>query len=413
MPAGATTAVCPKCRTRILLPGTAPGGTITIQCSHCSARLRVKVDRLKPEVSESKCPKCSKPVSLPAAPPGEATAAMTRRLDPRELGLVLGGTEAPSGKRPAAAVPRAAGPISVDQSLGESAADLSRLIDEKVEGLGMDTVPTASAPPAAPPAPPGPALTPPAALSAKPPVREPVEETLGAAPAAPPPAPTPVAEEPVDEPIKVGESSEAAELSVSLPPPSATDAGKAEPARAARDSRPSASDRRRIPSGSRPAPPPVPTFRQPTPRRGGAPVAPLLLGGLIGGAALGGATAAAFWWGGIPETFLPTLPETIASAVGPSVGFVILSVVLTAVGTLLGGLASRPAATEESAARGRARVSVFHCFGGAALLGLLGGAMLTVIGGGFQVLPALAWAVELALAGLLAGILARLLAGRS
>ena len=71
---------------------------------------------------------------------------MTRRLDPRDLGLVLGGEESASGQRPAAVEPKAAAPISVDQSLGESSADLSRLIDEKIEGLGTDTVPTASAP---------------------------------------------------------------------------------------------------------------------------------------------------------------------------------------------------------------------------------------------------------------------------
>lgn len=211
----------------------------------------------------------------------------------------------------------------------------------------------------------------------------------------------------------MGEPSEAPELSVSLPPPSAPDQGKVEPPRAARDSRPSASGSRRVSSGSRPAPPPPPTFRQPVPRAGGTPVAPLLLGGLIGGAALGGAAAAASWWGGIPDAFLPTLPEMIASAVGPSVGFVLVSVVLTAVGTLLGGLTSRPAAKEGDAAGKRIRVSVFNCFGGAALLGLLGGAVLTVIGGGFQLLPALAWAVVMALAGLLAGLLARLFAGRS
>jgi hypothetical protein len=386
LPAGATTAVCPKCRTRILLPGTAPGGTITIQCSHCSARLKVKVTRLKPEVSQSKCPKCAKPVSLPAAPPGEATAAMTRRLDPRDLGLVLGREEAPSGQRPEAAEPQAAAPISVDQSFSESSTDLSRLIDEKIEGLGMDTVPTASAPPAAPPAPPEIAPVHPAASSS---------------------------EHPIQEPISVEEPSEAAELSVSLPPPSAPDLGAAKPHQPVTDSRPSASGARRISSGSRPARRPVPTFGRTAPKPGGAPVPPLMIGGVIGGAVLGGLTAAAFWWGRIPTVFLPTLPEAIASAVGPNVGFVLLSVVLTAAGVLLGGLAFRPSGTEESAAQGRSRISVFHCFTGAALLGLLGGAVLTVIGGGFQILPALAWAVELALAGLLAGVIARLLAGRS
>jgi hypothetical protein len=325
---------------------------------------------------------------------------MTRRLDPRDLGLVLGGEKSASGQRPAALEPKAAAPISVDQSLGESSADLSRLIDEKIEGLGTDTVPTASAPPE--PAPPPP----------EPPVEEPVpveSPSEAAAPAPPPPPPAPS----VEEPIPVGEPSEAAELSVSLPPPSAPDSRPAEPPAPATDPRRSSSGARRISSGSRPAPPLAPTFGQTAPAPGGVPVSPLLIGGVIGGAVLGGLTAAAFWWGRIPEVFLPTLPEAITSTLGPNVGFVLLSVVLAAAGALLGGLAFRPGGTEEIAAGRSARISVFHCFLGAALLGLVGGAALTTIGGGFQILPALAWAVELALAGLLAGVIARLLAGRA
>ena len=58
LPPGASAAVCPKCRTKILLPGTAGVEDISVQCGRCSTRLKVKVAKLKPTASRSKCPKC-------------------------------------------------------------------------------------------------------------------------------------------------------------------------------------------------------------------------------------------------------------------------------------------------------------------------------------------------------------------
>jgi len=113
--------------------------------------------------------------------------------------------------------------------------------------------------------------------------------------------------------------------------------------------------------------------------------------------------------GWVPAELLPALPEPIASMLGPNLGGVILAAVLTTVGVLLGGTVQPGAGP-----RGRrSPVSITGCVLGAALLGLLGGIILTLAGSGALPLwPALVGAVELGLAGLLAGGVGRLLSGR-
>jgi hypothetical protein len=387
LPAGATTAVCPKCKTRILLPGIPPDGSITVQCARCSARLKVIVARLKPGVSKSKCPKCGQSVDLPAAPPGaaaapppspapssEAAAAMTRRLDPREMGLVLGGgtpTETGGGEEQMDA--SASAPISVDApvpgSLERSSEDLSKLIDEKVDGLAASTVPRAQAP----------------AADAGP------EGKAAAEPSAP------------EIQITRSQTQEPRPdiLSRRSPPPSDT----------GRQVRPGASSSGARSSAARPGKAPSGGFTSPllgdaSPSApSSSPFMPLLIGGLVSGSAVGGVGAAL--WSYIPSGFLPVLPETVSAALGARLGAVVVTLLLTVIGALLGGIALPP-----PGASGGSAISIFRCAVATGMLGLLAGVLLTVLAGGFDPMPTLTWTANLAIAGILTGLIARALSGR-
>ena len=367
LPAGATTAVCPKCKTRILLPKAAAAGELTVQCRSCSARLKVSVAKLKPTVTRSTCPKCGQPVELPAAPPEasrpaverQAAAhrapapqqaphqeAMTRRLDARELGMLLGtGPGREGGGSPAAS----AAPIQLGEPMEQSADDLSQLIDERVDAL-EDTGPTRAqasrvAPPASrPPAPPA------------------------GRPAAPP---SPGAERLQEEAAQREAPSDAA----------------------VRRSGPGRSS-----SGSRP----TPEFGSIAAGSGKPPSSAslLMVGGGISGSLVGAALL--FLGSSLPDGLRPSAPEALGQALGAGLATLLLTMVLSALGGLLGSVALPPQG--ESAG-----VSVFRCTVATTLLGLLAGVLFSLLSGPFQIKAVAGWTGALALAGILTGILGSIL----
>lgn len=387
LPPGATTAVCPKCRTKIPIAGAAPAtGDVSVQCGTCGARLKVNMNRLKPGVTQSRCPKCGGSVSLPAAPPAQPASppevnaptalpvsAQTRRLDAREMGLILGARPAGSSE-PASS----AAPIALDPPLEQNDVDLGRLIDRSVEGLGS-TPDQGSL-----------AATSPDARSARP-ERENVQgkEPSGSTPQPGTPPPIP-AEGPVHGP----------ELSMS---------GLRERAARSAESGP----RLRPESGQRP----VPRFDRalgaglPTaaPRRSGS--MRLLAAGVLSGSIVGGVVALAA--GMLPAEFLPPVPAILQSLGGARLGGLILTVVLAALGAFLGGMASPPApSTDEETAPPAKGASAFRCTVASALLGLIAGIGITISGGGLDVIGTLSWTIALLAAGLLTALFANTITAR-
>ncbi len=392
LPPGATAAVCPKCRTKILLPGTASTAEISVQCSRCASRLKVKVARLRQTPSKSKCPKCGNAVDLPAAPsaggsrssatqipgasppakppqpPGVDRSAMTRRLDAREMGMLMQG----QGAQAPDALPSA--PISLEDppsgAFESSSSDLGRLIDEKVDALGE----------------------------------------LGEAP--PPQSP------------RFGESSVedlAIELSRSGEPmPDASPEHHESGARISAGPRavaeapappgaPPAGRRAGSSSGSRA----IPTFSAvagAAPRAASGPGAfPFVLGGIIGGSLV----AAGLILGGrfLPSGFVPPVPEPISVLTRESLGLLGLLIFLSALSGLFASFALPPAGEGKEG-----RISIFRCAVAAGLVGLLAGVGIALIRGGADLtsmsLPAATWTAALVLSGLLTGLVARVFSGR-
>ena len=352
LPAGATAAVCPRCRTKILLPGSAsPGGEISVQCSHCSARLKVNVARLKPGLSESRCPKCGGTVALPAAPQAAPTrpsgsppaSEMTRRIDPREIGQILG----PTGAGRAAAPSSGAPPLSIEERFDGSDLDLGRLIDSKVEKLG---------------------------------------EESGSREAVKPPAPPPEAPPP--------------------PPPPAPSAQSA-PARAAQDASRSSA------SGSRPRPASLsaPSFSAVS-RRPRSASREFLLAGAVGGAAAGAAMAA-LGDALMGETLAARVPSWVTSSLGARLGGVLMTIVLSALGTWIAGVVAAPRRSTASQGEGPRAASFARITLVCGIIGLLVGAAswFSTPGGGVNTV--LGWTRDLLLSGLLAAFVARALGARS
>lgn len=389
LPPGTGAAVCPKCRTKILLPGTSPDSDITVQCGRCSARLKVKVAKLRPTASRSKCPKCGNAVSLPAAPASAASpatrvmqasppparqskappagmdaSAMTRRLDAKEMGVLMGG----GGEGGPAGSGKAQEPIEDTSPPGEafhsSSADLGRLIDEKVDALG----------------------------DAKP---------------KPPP-----------KPLRPGEPS-VEDLPIEMPPPAEEgiqgDRGEAPPpARpvSASSSASSRAGRNRAPSG--PGEGAAPTFKSVMPAHtrkadGGGRLMPFLLGGVVSGSVV----AAALILGrqSIPENLSPPVPEVISQSLGgPSFGLLAVMIALSALAGILASLALPPEGEKSTG------VSLFRCAVAAGLVGLLAGVGIALVRGGSELavmaVPAASWTIALVLAGLLTGLVARVFGSR-
>ncbi len=408
LPPGATAAVCPKCRTKILLPGTASTAEISVQCSRCASRLKVKVSKLKQTPSKSKCPKCGNIVDLPAAPasagaggaatqilrppagpapgrpgappPGVDRSAMTRRLDAREMGVLMQGQGAQGGD------PAQSAPISLDEppagTFESSTSDLGRLIDEKVEGLGEQGE-----------APPAPARR----------IGEPSVEDLdielppasgarfarSGAGAAPGPADRAPRSAPAGAPAA---------------PPVRTDDRLAEQAAA-----PAGARRPGSGSGNRA----IPTFSaiaSAAPAPGSGPGAfPFVLGGIIGGSLV----AAGLILGGrfLPEGFVPPVPEPVAALTRESLGLLALLILLSAISGLLTSFALPPAGEG-----GEKRVSISRCAIAAGLVGLLAGVGISLIRGGSDLatmsLPTATWTAALVLSGLLTGLVARIFSSR-
>jgi len=369
LPAGATTAVCPKCKTRVLLPTAAAAGEITVQCASCSARLKVAVAKLRPAPSKSKCPKCGQSVDLPAAPPAGASPrsgappqagasrsqasqspvtqmisrprpqeappqqqeAMTRRLDPREIGMVIGAGAGGTG-----ATSSSAAPIPIGDSTDHSVDDLSQLIDEKVNAL-EDTGPSrAQKPPAA------------------------------SAPAAKP----------------------------GSPEPAATPAPRSQAAPAASDATARRSAVAKSSSGARQAP----EFGAIAAgsAKSSSPAKMLGLLGAISGALVGGALV--FLSGSLPEPVRLVPPDAVTQIMGPFLAPLIVVVILSAVGGLLGGVAVPPEGQS-------AGVSLFRCTVASALLGLLAGVVFTLMAGPFEIMAVAGWTGALLVSGILTGIL--------
>jgi len=379
LPPGATTAVCPKCKTRILLQGATPAsGDISVSCASCSARLRVNVARLKPAPSQSKCPKCGKPVTLPAASsvaPAAAPAAAsvqslsaaTRRLDPRELGVMLGTIS--TGAVPGMTA-QVSSPIAVEEVLGQSDVDLGKLIDQKVDGLGKD----ASGRQRAVPPPPAFANSVDAVESIPLATRQapsgaPSRDFQGAVPPAGP-----------------RETSE--------PPRRASEAGS----RQAADL-----PRKGSESGARPAP------------RGdvgpaGSRTIPLLAAGVVGGAIVSAILSVA--GGVVPEMLVPRAPDPLISVLGEKLSLVLLMVVLAALASVLSGMARPPAGVDGSESAARTGISVFRSAVAAGLMGLIAGIGISLTRGGFDLVVTLTWTLGMALCGFAAAPVAALLTRR-
>lgn len=391
LPPGATTAVCPKCRTRILLPGAAPvSSDISVQCPACSARLKVNVSRLKPGVSQSKCPKCGGAVALPAAPvppPSQAppapdsmpVSAKTRRLDPREIGMMLG-----AGKQVGGEGPSSQGvPIAVDEVLEHSDFDLGRLIEQKVEGLGKD----ASGKQAAVPPPQA------AAIAVAP----------GRAESTAPLPPAPPSTDPAKAASGAGASPNRSDRSGAGDLPRKTsDSG----------SRVSAGEppRRVSDSGSRASPRVEP---QAAHRELARPIgpAPLVASGMAGGAIVSGVLALAGSF--FPEFLVPRAPDLLISVLGDKLSLVLITVALAGMAGLLGGKARPPLVSpEEGETAATPGISVFRCAVAAGLMGLLAGVAISLIQGGFDIVVTLQWTLCVAAAGLLAAPILSFLARR-
>jgi hypothetical protein len=404
LPPGAATAVCPKCRAKIPIPGAPAAADVSVQCGSCGARLKVNVARLKAGVSQSKCPKCGGVVALPAAPGAElrpapvpAASAQTRRLDAREMALLLGGG-GPAGAAPAGAPP-AATPIAVEAPQESGDVDLGRLIEEKVESLTPPKVPRFVPPPATPP--PRPAAAPAKPAEAPPP------RVVGEPPAArPEPAPIPLASSQPAHPPPEGPG-RAPAGPLSLPgavegPELSLSALRERAQRSAAEKAAARSD-----SGARPAP----RLEQALgvsytrPRR----TAPTyFLAGVIAGAVVGGVLAATEAL--LPEFLRATTPEALAAMAGPRVAFVIAMIALSGGGAFLGGIAAPPERSEP----GRAgSVSVFRVTVASGLVGLLAGIAFSLARGPFDLVGALLWLVLLSAAGLLAAPVASALLRRA
>jgi len=382
LPPGATTAVCPKCRAKILLPGAAPPSTdITVQCPACSARLRVNVSRLKSGVSQSKCPKCGGAVALPSAPSAQAppaelpVSAQTRRLDPREIGAMLGGGGAPGAGDPSRSQPL---PIAVEEMPERSDPDLGRLIDQKVEGLGHDS--------------PGEGRAVAAAVGSAVNAGHARLESLPfppRAPAAPSIESIPLAREPVPAHEKFERSSAAVD-------PSRRGSG--------------AAPRRISEPGTRLAPKLESAAIETEPAPAAGPL-PSIVAGIVGGAIVSGALLLA--GSALPANFVPRAPEILISVLGDKLSLVLLTIALSGVAGLFGGIARPPAdSPAEGEPAGGRRTSIFRCAVAAGLMGLIAGVATSLIQGGFDIVITLVWTASLAVCGLLTAPFAALLSRR-
>jgi predicted Zn finger-like uncharacterized protein len=435
LPSGAGAAVCPKCKSRVLLPGTTATEHLTVQCKSCSARLKVNISRLKPIPSKSKCPKCSSAVELPAAPPGARPVAPpppapaaeppeqeahTRQLDARELGMLLNppaggvpgqpGQSAPELSSPSGS---SATPIRMDQgsqkagTFEQSAPDLSALIDEKVNAL--DGTPSEGSP----------------AISQAPATVQPQA-----------PAPMPSASASGDSMMPGASSPEIAvdlgEQTTVPPPdrseglPSASDASspaaipmaspKPAVARSVSGSRAVAGSgsaaRRRSQSGPRGSS----ISRSSGPNLGAAiragsgkkssPATVLLIGGVVSGSLIG--VAILFLAPMLPPAFRPGMPEAITGALGSALTVVLFTVALSALGGLLGGIALPPAEDERSGSR----ISVFRCTVATTMLGILAGVGFALVPGPFDIMQVISWSAAFLLAGVITSLIGMLLGKR-
>jgi len=387
LPPGATTAVCPKCRTKILLPGAAPSSSdISVQCPACSARLKVNVSRLKPGVSQSKCPKCGGAVTLPAAPaarppaPEVPASAQTRRLDPREMGMMLG---ASGSSATASGSAGGSAPIAVEEVTEQSDLDLGRLIDQKVNRLGGESQgrPVPQSRPLRDPGPRQETTQPTSAKRLSP-------DEMPSIPLASPAAGRPSA--------PGGEAPP--------PPPRPRESGvRSAPGEAARKG----SD-----AGSHPAPKVQGEAASAAPPRESSGAVPMLIGGIVAGAILG--LTLAFAGGFFPAVAIPHVPEALASvAGGEKLPLVIVVIVLSGLAGLFGGRA-KPPALGSSIGDSEARttgggVSVFRCIVAAGLMGLIAGIAFSLAEGGFNLVLTLGWTLWMALSGLLTAPLASIL----
>ncbi|MBI3450482.1 MAG: hypothetical protein HY049_16390 [Acidobacteria bacterium] len=380
LPPGATTAVCPKCKTRVLLPGAAAASAdISVSCASCSARLRVNVARLKPAPSQSKCPKCGAPVTLPAASaatPAAETAppvsAATRRLDPRELGVMLGTVSAAA---PGGMTGQASPPIAVEDVLAQSDVDLGKLIDQKVDGLGRDASGRQRA-------------------VSSPALATPIDK-VESIPLAPRAVTTGA---PARE--TAGTASQAGSRDLFEPPRRASESG----GRSVPDA-----PRKGSESGARPAPrsDAAPAAHPPS---AGSRTMPLLAAGVVGGAVVSALLSVA--GGLVPAMIVPRAPEPLIAIVGEKVALVLVMVVLAALASVLSGMARPPAGTDGSESAAPSGISAFRSGVAAGLMGLLAGIAISLTRGGFDLLVTLTWTLGMALCGLASAPIASLLMRR-
>jgi hypothetical protein len=303
---------------------------------------------------------------------------MTRRLDPREMGILM------REQAGAAGAGDPSSPIRMDDTGAggpeKSGADLGRLIDEKVDALGATTTP---APPQAP-SPKGE----PSVIDMPiemPPVEPEPSEAAGPAPEIgldaqhrPPPAPSP-------QPGAAADS--AARRSGHRDPRSSSASRSAPTFRSAISGR--TAERA---TGSRPG------------------LFPFVLGGAVGGSLV----SAGLILGKdvLPRELLPRVPEAISTLTsGESLALVAIMIILSPIAGVLACLALPP-----SGGNGRAGASLFRSTVAAGLVGLLAGVGVAMITGGSDVasmgLITLSWTLSLIVAGLVTGLVARIFASR-
>jgi hypothetical protein len=341
----------------------------------------VNVSRLKNGVSQSKCPKCGGAVTLPSAPakapaqaaPEAPVSAQTRRLDPREIGSMLGAGDS-SRSQPL--------PIAVEEVAERSDPDLGRLIEQKVDGLGDETSGKQKVLAAAPAA----------AVSASAPRMEPLP--LPSRPAPPSLEPIALAREPVQAPERMERSA-------------AGDPSRRISGSGSRSAAGGASRRISEPD-TRLAPGPDSGIDAPASAAGAGPLT-ILIAGVVGGAIVSGALLLA--GSALPSMLVPRPPGILISVLGDKLSLVIVTIALAGAAGLFGGAARPPAATEGEAAGARG-VSVFRCAVAAGLLGLIAGVLTSLLQGGFDIVVTLVWTVSLALCGLVTAPIASLLSRR-
>jgi hypothetical protein len=288
-------------------------------------------------------------------------SAQTRRLDPKELGVMLAAASptAPAGQ----GAPPASAPIALDHPLEHSDVDLGRLIDERVESLGEDS---------------------------------------GKNPAVAPPGEAPSTPVETAAPVDAAAVTAKPELEPSFSAMRARGGSRTKAAASTEDPRPSSA------SGSRPSP----RFGESIGSRP-AETAP----GVAGSCALAGLASGAITGGvstllasSVPALWISAAPAAVSSLTGASLARVVLTVLLSGIAGWIGGVAQAPQ-TDARAGAGPS-ISLFRTTAAGFLVGLIAGIAFTLVDGAFDLVPALNWTRDLSVCGLLTAPIARLLSRR-